>query len=105
AHYQDTEEPVNNPDLAEEEGLRSPKEEDLPYNPDVTDEDLENLQHDNQHTDGGDDEMLRERREEVDFTGEDLDVPGSKTARESGRKGLPDEENQLFSEDNKNANN
>lgn len=73
-------------------------EKDLLYNPEVTKEDLESLQHENIHTDGGDDEFLRERIKKVDFTGSDLDVPGSKTARELRKKGMPDEENQLFSQ-------
>ncbi len=78
--------------------LPKKKEENLPYNPKVTKEDLESLTHDNIHTDGGDDEMLRKRKKKVDFTGEDLDVPGSKTAKKSGEKGMTDEENQLFSQ-------
>lgn len=73
-------------------------EKDLPYNPEVTKEDLESLQHENIHTDGGDDETLRDRNEKVDFTGSDLDVPGSKTAEKLRKKGMPDEENQLFSQ-------
>jgi|SRR5690625_2780711 len=78
--------------------LKKKKEENLPYNPEVTKEDLESLPHDNIHTDGGDDEILRERKKKVDFTGEDLDIPGSKTAKKSGEKGMTDEENQLFSQ-------
>lgn len=77
---------------------RSEPEKNLSYNPEVTKEDLDALQHDNIHTDGGDDEFLRERIKKVDFTGSDLDVPGSKTARELRKKGMPDEENQLFSQ-------
>jgi|SRR5690625_2578025 len=74
------------------------EEKKLPFNPEVTEEDLEALQHENIHTDGGDDEELRNRPEDVDFSGKDLDVPGSETARCSGRRGMPDEENQLFSQ-------
>lgn len=77
---------------------RSELEKDLPYNPELTREDLESLQHDNIHTDGGDDEQLREREKKVDFTGSDLDVPGSGTAEKLRKKGMPDEENQLFSQ-------
>lgn len=82
------------PDLKE----INPIEKDLPYNPEVTEHDLEILSQENIHGDGGDDQQLRERIHKVDFTGEDLDVPGSKTARKSGKKGMPDEENQLFSQ-------
>lgn len=81
----------------EREELKERKE-DLPYNPDVTKEDLDSLQHENIHRDGGDDEDLLDRTEDVDFTGKDLDVPGSETAKRSGRKGMTDEENQLFSQ-------
>lgn len=82
----------------EVKSTRSDLEKDLPYNPEVTKKDLEALQHDNIHTDGGDDEQLRERVKKVDFTGSDLDVPGSKTAEKLRKKGMPDEENQLFSQ-------
>jgi len=68
--------------------------EKLPYNPEVTEHDLDILSQENIHGDGGDDQQLRERKKKVDFTGKDLDVPGS----EQARKGLPDEENQLFSQ-------
>ena len=72
--------------------------EKLSYNPEVTNEDIKTLSQDNLHADEGDDQQLRDRKKKVDFTGEDLDVPGSTTAKESGRKGMEDEENQLFSQ-------
>ncbi|HLS29218.1 MAG TPA: hypothetical protein VK021_00010 [Flavobacteriaceae bacterium] len=71
------------------------KKEKLRYNPEVTEEDLEKLSHKNIKG-YGDDRQLRQRKKKVDFAGEDLDIPGSKKAEESRKKGLPDEENQLF---------
>lgn len=81
------------------------KKKELPYDPEITDSDLNHLQHENEHTDGGDDEILRNRKKKTDFTGKNLDVPGSQKAKRSRNKGMPDEENQMFSEDNKNQNN
>lgn len=80
------------------ETSKQKNKKDLPYNPEVTKEDEEALQHENLHTDGKEDEELRERKEKVDFTGRDLDIPGRRTAKKSGRKGMTDEENQLFSQ-------
>lgn len=80
------------------------QEENLPYNPNVTKQDLEALSQKNIHTDGGDDLQLRDRQEDVDFAGEDLDIPGRNKAKKSNT-GFCDEENQHFSqgsEDNEN---
>lgn len=66
-----------------------------PYNPEVTKKDLDKLSHKNIKG-YGDDRQLRQRKKKVDFAGEDLDIPGSKKAKQSSKKDLPDEENQLF---------
>lgn len=77
---------------------KSEKSEKLPYNPEITDHDMDILSQENIHGDGGDDQQLRDRKEKVDFAGEDLDIPGRKKARESDKKGLSDEENKHFSQ-------
>jgi len=69
------------------------------YNPNVTNRDLDTLRKNkkNIHTDGGDDQQLRDREERVDFRVEELDVPGrNKAQKENGNK-LNDEENKLHS--------
>lgn len=72
--------------------------ENLPYNPNVTQHDLDILRQENVHGDGGDDQQLREREHPVDFAGEDLDIPGRNQARKWDQRGLPDEENKLYSQ-------
>lgn len=74
------------------------RDEKLPYNPEITEHDLDILSQDNIHGDGGDDQQLKDRVEEVDFAGEDLDIPGRESAREWDKIGLPDEENKLYSQ-------
>lgn len=73
---------------------------DLKYNPEVTKQDLDMLgeKHKNLRTDGGDDQQLIDRSEEVDFEGEDLDVPGRTLPEDRSKKKLKDEENQLYSQ-------
>src|SRR5690554_6820164 len=74
-------------------------DEKLPYNPNITKHDLDILSQEHIHGDGGDDQQLKDRKEKVDFTGEDLDVPGRNQAKkENNPSGLPDEENQLYSQ-------
>ena len=65
----------------------------------VSREDLEALgpTDDNLREDGGDDEQLLERKESVDFSGDDLDVPGSELDDEQERIGSEDEENNSYS--------
>jgi len=73
---------------------------DTTYNSDVTQEDLKVLGQDfkNIHTDGGDDSQLKNRKNKIDFTGNDLDVPGRNTKSTTGTKKLKDEENSLYSQ-------
>jgi hypothetical protein len=47
--------------------------------------------------DGGDDELLAHRDSPVDFTGDDLDVPGAELDDESESIGSEDEENNSYS--------
>ena len=82
--------------------------EKLPYNPEITKEDKEMLRHDNKniHSDGGDDRDLKERKEDIDFAGKDLDIPGRNTAQKgNGAYGLNDEENKLHSQGGERKNN
>lgn len=72
-------------------------DDNLPYDPNITKQDLNTLSQKNVHTDGGDDQQLRDRIEKVDFAGKDLDVPGRNKAKKSNT-GFRDEENQLFSQ-------
>ncbi len=75
------------------------KEKKESYNPELTKHDKDILNQDNIHGDGGDDQLLKDRKQKVDFAGEDLDVPGRNTAkRGNGPKGLKDEENGLHSQ-------
>jgi hypothetical protein len=89
-------------------------EEDLDLNPeeeqdaeyDINQEDKLALGQDDLSLDGGEDEeLLLQREDPVDFTGEDLDIPGSELDDEQERIGKEDEENNhysLGSEDNEN---
>lgn len=69
------------------------------YNAEITKRDKDILNQDNIHGDGGDDQILKDRTQKVDFAGEDLDIPGRETAKKGhGPKGLKDEENGLYSQ-------
>lgn len=75
------------------------------YNSDITKDDkavltdkAENIRRDN-----GDDVVLRNRENDADFSGSDLDVPGRNIKRD--HRNIKDEENQLYgigSDDNQN---
>lgn len=49
-------------------------------------------------SEGGDDTQLDKREKPVDFTGNDLDIPGRTLPKDQTKKQLKDEENQLYSE-------
>ena len=63
----------------------------------VTSEDLEALGEKDQSMDMGDDEELKHRTEPVDFSGNDLDVPGAELDDEQESIGSEDEENNNYS--------
>ncbi|WP_107038925.1 hypothetical protein [Brumimicrobium mesophilum] len=67
---------------------------------DVNKEDLESLgkKTENLRSDGGDDQILKDREQEVDFEGADLDVPGRTTTENRDPSKAKDEENQLYSQ-------
>jgi len=64
---------------------------------DVTKEDLEALGPSDLSLDMGDDEQLKHRQHPVDFSGEDLDVPGAELDDDSEAIGHEDEENNPYS--------
>jgi len=64
---------------------------------DVTKDDLRALGDPELESDEGDDELLKNRTYPVDFSGEDLDVPGSEADDASERIGSEDEENNSYS--------
>ena len=68
------------------------------YNSDVTEQDLAALGEKTKNTriDGGDDVQLINRKNDVDFAGNDLDVPGRSLPK--NQMNLKDEENQLYSQ-------
>jgi len=64
---------------------------------DVTEEDLEALGPKDLSMDMGDDEQLKHRNRPVDFTGEDLDTPGTELDDDQEEVGSEDEENNNYS--------
>ena len=77
----------------------STKKKDEKYNSEITPQEKERLEYENVHTDGGDDEFLRNRKRKPDFEGKDLDIPGSEKAKKNkGERGLKDEENDMYSQ-------
>jgi hypothetical protein len=63
----------------------------------VTKEDREALGTSNLESDGGDDEDLKKRTAPVDFSGNDLDVPGVEDDDQQESVGSEDEENNSYS--------
>jgi hypothetical protein len=72
---------------------------------DVNKEDLEALGPEELSLDMGDDEQLKHRNSPVDFSGEDLDVPGAELDDEQEEVGSEDEENNTYSLGGDNKNN
>ena len=72
----------------------------LPYNPDITKEDLNALgdTSGNLKTGKGQDKELLNRNDNVDFTGKNLDVPGRTLPEDQNGSTMKDEENQLYSQ-------
>jgi hypothetical protein len=64
---------------------------------DVTAEDLEALGPEDLSMDMGDDEQLKHRNRPVDFSAQDLDIPGSELDDENEAVGSEDEENNSYS--------
>ncbi|WP_165749120.1 hypothetical protein [Cellulophaga sp. Z1A5H] len=68
------------------------------YNSNVTEDDLQALGKKGLSMDTGDDSLLQDREEQIDFSGEDLDVPGRHEVNLTPNLGLKDEENSLYSQ-------
>jgi hypothetical protein len=91
-HSKEPERPKLNPDQGSKDNEPNSKN-----NFDVTDEDLEALGPKDLSMDMGDDEQLKQRKRPVDFTGEDLDVPGTELDDDQEERGSEDEENNIYS--------
>lgn len=76
--------------------MKKEKEKNLPYNADITKEDLKNLRDEGLSMDTGDDRLLPHRKERTDFTGKDLDIPGTNKRNLTPSAGISDEENSLY---------
>ena len=70
------------------------KNKNLPYNPDITDEDRQALPDKGLSMEPDEDRAVKDRNSPVDFTAKDLDIPNS-DARDTSHEGkdIPDEEN------------
>lgn len=66
------------------------------YNAELTQDDLKALGKKGLRMDTGDDRLLQNRSERIDFTGKDLDVPKDGGNNLSSSSGPVDEENTLF---------
>lgn len=77
---------------------RKKKEEKLPYDPNINRDDEQALHDKNLSMNQNQDKPLSDR-ENVDFTGEDLDIPGRDDSNTSDQEtNLPDEGNLQFNE-------
>lgn len=79
------------------EGIEEELKPSAQHDSDVTFEDLEALGPENLSMDMGDDEQLKHRNRPVDFSGKDLDVPGSELDDDREEVGSEDEENNSYS--------
>ena len=72
---------------------------DKKYNERIKDDDKKILgdKSGNLRNDSGDDQVLKNRKNPIDFEGKDLDMPGRKLPENKSKKRLKDEENQLYS--------
>lgn len=82
---------VNRP----EEESKKKKPEDLPYNPEVTKEDKQALNEKGRSMNKGQDKEL-DREEPVDFTADNLDIPGSNNSEPTEETQIPDVQNRQF---------
>lgn len=82
---------VNRPEEEKKKG----KPEDLPYNPEVTKEDKQALNEKGRSMNKGQDKAL-DREEDVDFTGENLDIPASNNDETGQGKEIPDAQNAQY---------
>ncbi len=81
--------------MTKKDKLSSKSEHKKQYNPDVTEEDIEALGKKGLSMDAADDQVLKDRKKPVDFTGNDLDIPG-REGTAATKNQLKDEENTLY---------
>lgn len=79
------------------EGIEEELKPSAQHDSDVNFEDLEALGPEDLSMDMGDDEQLKHRNRPVDFSGKDLDVPGSELDDDKEEVGSEDEENNSYS--------
>jgi len=75
------------------------------YNSNITKDDFTALGKKGLRADSADDRLLLDRKEPVDFKGQDLDVPTGYKRNLTSTTGLYDEENKLFSQGGENKEN
>lgn len=68
------------------------------YNPEITPEDKQALPKKEMSMDSGEDQLLEEREEKIDFTGKGLDIPGRNQENEAESPALRDEENTHYAQ-------
>ena len=66
------------------------------YNSEITKDDINAIGKKGLRADSKDDRLLLDRKESIDFKGEDLDIPGRNQSNATSKKGITDEENTLF---------
>jgi len=93
------------PEGASDQSNLIDESENAQNNFDVTKEDLEALGPEDLSMDMGDDEQLKHRVRPIDFTGEDLDTPGTELDDDQEEVGSEDEENNNYSLGGDNKNN
>jgi hypothetical protein len=89
--------PSNDPSSAEENITNKGEIDTENQDSDLTDDDFEALGPKDLSMDGGDDELLKHREYPVNFSGDDLDVPGAELDDEDEATGSEDEENNSYS--------
>jgi len=77
---------------------------DLPYNPEITNEDKEALNEKGRSMYKGQDKDL-DQKEQVDFTPDELDIPASNDTKPEDKTELVDEENMQFNKKGANGEN
>lgn len=74
------------------------QDKDQLYDSKISKEDLNALRKRGLSMDAGDDRLLQNRKEPIDFTGKDLDVPKKDTVNLTPSAGIVDEENTLYAQ-------
>ena len=77
--------------------LNNKDKKDMPYNPEVTEQDKQVLHEKGRSLNEGQDKDLSDRQD-VDFTPDELDIPASNDARAKNKTELVDEENMQYNQ-------